>query len=227
MNGILKIKQKEDQKVYFTSDLHLNHNPKWKVPLWEMRGFTSAKHHTDFIIDKINELVRPNDILINNGDLCLNTEESGFNELLARIQCQNMYLLWGNHNNPVWKVYQREVVNKTTMVGVEIYPFRYKNIIFVGNYLEFTVDGHYFVAAHYPIHVFNYMKDGAMMLCGHSHYALPFSKAENLENKILDLGWDGYNRPLSLTEVLEIMDKKSIFVPGDHHKKKENNLTFA
>lgn len=242
MNKVLKIRQTENQKVYWISDTHLNHNPKWQVPLWEARGFKSSDEHTDGIINKINEIVRPDDILMHAGDFCLNTEESGCNELLARIKCQNIYILWGNHNNPLWKIYQREVskqfytkgytsrvLNVQTnqyeaggamelpLTDAEIYPFRYKNLVFFGNYLEVVVDGQYFVMAHYPVHVWNHVKDGAKMICGHSHYGLPFSQADNLEAKILDVGWDAYARPLSTKEVLDIMDKKKIFQSGDHH----------
>ena len=237
MNKILKIRQTDDQKVYWVSDTHLNHNRDF---VYEARGFKSSQDHTDFIINKINEIVRPNDILMHAGDFCLNTEESGCNELLARIFCQNIYMLWGNHNNPLWKIYQREIAKQFYTKGyiekdlmgdvhgtgferpltdVEIYPFRYKNVVFFGNYLEVTVDGQYFVMAHYPIHVWNYVKDGAKMICGHSHYGLPFSQADNFNAKILDIGWDGYGRPLSTQEVLNIMDKKVIFETGDHHKK--------
>lgn len=234
MNRELRLRQSETQKVWWVSDTHLNHDPRWKIPLWEARGFKSAKHHTDGIIDKINELVRPTDILMHAGDFCLNTDESGFNELLVRIRCQNIFMLWGNHNNPVWKIYQREVETymAANQLGVppifgtaeianeikpEIYPFRYKNVVFLGNYVELTVDGKLFVVSHYPIHVFNYMKDGARMICGHSHYGLPFSQATNLDNKILDIGWDGFGRPLTTEEILRIMDTKKVFQSGDHH----------
>lgn len=232
MNNILKIKQTNDQKVYWVSDTHFNHN---KDFVYGARGFKSSQEHTDAIIDKINELVRPNDILFHAGDFCLNTEENGFNSLLARILCQNIYMTWGNHNNPLWKIYKREVKKYLEVFGdetihcgggippeiedVEIYPFRYKNLVFIGNYAEISVDGQYFVLCHYPIHVWNYVKDGAKMICGHSHYGLPFSQMDNLDAKILDVGWDGFSRPLSTKEVLDIMDKKSIFETGDHHKK--------
>lgn len=235
MNRELRIRQTPDRRVYFISDTHLNHDPKWKVPLWEARGFESSKAHTDGIIDKINEIVRPNDILFHLGDFCLNTDEHGFNELLARIKCQNIYILWGNHNNPVWKVYQREVKaymawnedgNPPGIDGdVEIYPFRYRNLLFLGNRVEVAVDGYLFIMDHYPIYVFNYMKDGAKHLCGHSHYGLDFSKADNLNSKILDIGWDGFGKPLTLDEVLDIMDKKKVFETSDHHKKAKTPVT--
>jgi hypothetical protein len=61
------------------------------------------------------------------------------------------------------------------------------------------------------------MKDGARMICGHSHYALPFSQADNLDAKILDISWDGFARPLSTEEVVSVMNKKKVFQAGDHH----------
>jgi len=106
MNTILKFKQTDNQKIYWISDTHLNHN---KDFVYAARGHSSSREHTDFIINKINEFVRPNDILFHAGDFCLNTDESGLNELLARIQCQNIYLLWGNHPNPLWKIYKKEI----------------------------------------------------------------------------------------------------------------------
>ena len=235
MNKLMRIRQTPERKVYWVSDTHLNHN---KPFVYGVRGHKSSDEHTNFIIDKINEIVRPNDILMHAGDFCLNTEENGMNALLARINCQNIYMTWGNHNNPLWKIYQREV--KSVLQGValqnlhfsgdiseikewenfEVYPFRYKNVVFLGNYAEITVDGQYFVLCHYPIHVWNYVKDGCKMICGHSHYGLPFSQADNLGAKILDVGWDGYSRPLSTDEVNAIMDTKSIFQTGDHHEKR-------
>lgn len=235
MNNILRIKQTNDQKVYWVSDTHLNHNRDF---VYGSRGFKTPEEHSDFVINKINEIVRPNDILMHAGDFCLNTDENGFNDLLSRIKCQNIYMTWGNHNNPLWKIYKREIEKvyfsksyvSTAVAGtidsyiesplkdVEVYPFKYKNIVFLGNYVELAVDGQYFVMCHYPIHVWNFVKDGAKMICGHSHYGLPFSQADNLEAKILDVGWDGYQRPLSTKEVLDIMDTKKIFKAGDHHE---------
>lgn len=135
-------------------------------------------------------------------------------------------MLWGNHNNPLWRVYRGEVDKMFANlaggvdqgnVEYEVYPFRYKNIVFVGNYLEMSVDGHYFVVSHYPIHVWNYLKDGAKMICGHSHCGLPFSRMDSLDAKILDIGWDGYKKVLTTEDILAIMNKKAIFNAGDHH----------
>lgn len=240
MNRRLKFTESEESKVFITSDTHLNHDPKWKVPLWESRGFKSSKEHTDFVIDTINTMVRPDDKLIHLGDFCLNTNESQFEELLSRIRCQNIYLLWGNHNNPAWKVYRREVLKALNGItqgyesasldgyngieDLEVYPFRYRNLVFVGNYLETIINGQLYVMEHYPIHVFNEMEHGVFHLCGHSHYGLNFSQATNLGNKILDVGWDGLNKPYTPQDIEAIMAKKQIFETSDHHKQEEDNV---
>jgi calcineurin-like phosphoesterase family protein len=225
MNKLLKFRQTDEQKVYFVSDLHHCHNPKWKVPLWEQRGYKDVNEMNEDQIETINKIVRPNDILWHLGDLTLNCSEQQFEEFISKIKCQNIYCLWGNHNSPTWATYQREtqkvqeflksVYNTSELM--EIYPLRYKNLIFFGNYQEMTVDGQYIILDHYPTYVFNHMKDGAWHLCGHSHYNLPFSKADNLESKVIDVGWDGKLSPYSMDELREIMNKKNIFQSGDHH----------
>lgn len=225
MNRILKFNQTDNSKWYVTTDTHLGHNRDFIVGA---RGYKNITDHDNAVIDKINEIVRPNDTLVHLGDWCLNTTRSQFEEQLSRIKCQNIYMLWGNHNNPVWSVYQEAIADELykyeTRDGfgmdatIEIYPFKYRNVTFLGNYAEMSVDGHYFVCAHYPIFVFNEMNHGAKHLCGHSHYSLELSQSDNLQSKILDCGWDGHAKPLSLNEVLAIMAKKGT-LEVDHHQK--------
>lgn len=227
MNKTVRLKQTDDQKVYFISDLHHFHRPKWKVPLHEQRGYASGDEMDEDQVTTINKIVRPNDILWHLGDITLNCNESQFNEFISRINCQNIYGLWGNHNSPTWAIYQNEVDKIKGLTGVEnhtgsspeieIYPLRYRNIVFFGNYQELIVDGQCMVLQHYPVYVWNNMKDGVWHLCGHSHYNLPFSKADNLDAKILDVGWDGQLKPYSMDELRAIMDKKKVFDAGDHH----------
>ena len=226
MNKTLRFNQTPEQKVYVVSDTHWNHNPKWPVPLWQARGYKSVEESNEHQRETINKIVRPTDILIHLGDITLNCNEEQFEKFIASLNCQNIYTLWGNHNSPAWKIYQREVdfLFKNLAGGIdqgnvdlEVYPFRYKNLIFVGNYLEATIDGTYFVMSHYPIYVFNHMSKGALHLCGHSHYNLELSQADNPTSKILDVGWDGWAKPLSIDEVKTIMAKKNILAV-DHHR---------
>lgn len=221
MNRVLKLTQRDDMKVFFTSDTHWNHNPKWEVPLWQARGYKTLEESNAHIIQSINDTVGENDILFHLGDLTLNCNEEQFEQFIGALKCKYIYTLWGNHNSPAWKIYQREISkvpsNPFTDREIEIYPWYYKNLVFLGNYAEVTVDGIYFVMAHYPIYVFNYMKHGAIHLCGHSHYSLPLSQADNPTSKILDIGWDGWAKPLSVTEITDIMAKKQV-LKADHHQ---------
>lgn len=208
---------KEKNKVYITSDTHFRHNRDF---IWKSRGFSSVVEHDNAIITKINECVAYDDTLIHLGDFCLNTNINQFEELLSRINCQNIYMLWGNHPNPHYKnVYKPLVKNflKSEYTDDrEIYPFRYRNVVYIGNYAEVVIGGQFAVLCHYPISIWNEAQNGAWMLCGHSHYGFEPSKAESLTGKILDVGWDGHKAPWSLPEIAAVMAKKG-FNKVDHH----------
>ncbi len=219
----------KDQGVFFVSDLHWNHNPKWPVPLWKSRGYETLEAHNEHIIDQINKHIKPNDILFSGGDLTLNCSEDDFESFIKRLNCQNIYCLWGNHPNPMAKIYKRElekawldindlsVSNEIFSARVEVYPFRYKNIVFCGDYLELIIDKQIIVFFHYPLSIFNHQKSLAWCLCGHSHHGFKATLPSNLNGKILDIGWDGYKKPLSFNEIKEIMDKKQYIKIDEHH----------
>ena len=216
----------KNQNVYFLSDLHWHHDPKWDVPIWKSRGFSSLEESDEYAINKINEIVKPNDVLFSGGDLTLNCSEELFEDFISKLNCQNIWCLWGNHPNPMRKIYQREIKSwlqcndegYTSKNGaniafdnhcdVEMYPFRYKNIVFAGDYLEMIIDGKIVILFHYPLAIWNHMKDLAYALVGHSHHGFEGSLPSNLTNKILDIGWDGYLKPLKFQEIQEIMSKK-------------------
>jgi calcineurin-like phosphoesterase family protein len=220
---MLSFRDTEECKTYVTSDTHFNHDPKWENPIWKLRGFNSAKEMTDGLIDNINKVVRPNDNLLHLGDFCLNTNPSQFEELLSRINCQNIYLQWGNHPNSHYKNVYRPLVKKILgdnyTEDSEIYPLRYRNIIYIGNYNEVVLNGTFCVLFHYPISIWNEIKHSALHLCGHSHHNYPPTQVTSLSGKVLDVGVDGHdNMPWSIPEIVEVMKKKQFISPGDHHE---------
>lgn len=216
---LLNIKETSEQKIYISSDFHLGHQRDF---VWKDRGYENPSAHDAGVIDIINSVVQPTDILIFLGDFCLNTKMDQFNGYLSRIQCQNIYALWGNHNNPQEKnVYipgqPKQLIRE---IQVETYPFEYRNMIFLPSYVEAILNKQYVVLQHYPIYVWNEMSHGAWMLCGHSHYGCPLTKSESSHGKILDVGWDGHKKPLSLAEITKIMDGKQIVSVDHHHPSK-------
>jgi len=225
MNRRLNFRQTEKSKVYFSSDFHLNHNPKWPIPIWKMRGYNSVNEMNDSIIDSINKDIKTDDILWFLGDFCLNTTESQFEEFLSRIFCQNIYCLFGNHNSCVSDAYKKKVKSLITsdvsdentshqlfIDDVEIYPIRHRNLIYCGNYAEITVDGRYFILQHFPMHSWNYMKNGAIHLYGHQH-----CKNNPVNGKRMDVGWDRDKRPYSANEIIRNMENIQIISDGGHH----------
>lgn len=217
---MLTFKDTDTQKTYVSTDFHLKHDPKWDNPIWKMRGFNSAIEMTDEIIDSVNNTVMPDDNLIYLGDFCLNTSIEQFEVLISRINCKNIYMLWGNHANPHYKQIYKPLVK--TILGEqytdesEIYPLRYKNIIYLGHYAEVIINGYICVLSHFPLLIWNNVKNGSIQLTGHSHGNCEATNSKNMTGKILDCGWDEFKKPLSFPEILAIVESKR-YKSIDHH----------
>lgn len=208
---MLKINNKN---VFVTSDTHFGHAQKF---IYEKRGFASVAEHDAAIIENINNNVSKDDVLFHLGDFCLNTSYGRFEEIINSIKCQNIYCLWGNHNSRIRHAYEREV-EKLYGPDIDVYPYRYKNIVFIGYHLECIIQGKYVVLNHFPIEVWENMKDGAYMLCGHSHYSLGRTRKESTDGLTLDCGWEGHNSIYNFNEIVSIMKTKQIRAI-DHHVK--------
>jgi len=199
------------QTIFFTSDWHLNHNREF---IFNKRGYVSSEHHTEELIKVINSQATIDDIIYNLGDFCLNTTIDQFHTLISKINCQNIYLLWGNHRAPQYKnIYMplvKQILGAGSAYDSQVYPLRYKNIVFIGHYHEVWLKKHLFVLNHYPIAVWNELKNGAIHLCGHSHGGFELSNKANTYGKILDVGWEDHKKMLTLDEVLSYMESKEI-----------------
>lgn len=221
MNKVFKFNTK-DQKIWISSDFHLNHSPKWDVPICKMRGFDSVGEMNEYIINITNFSVGPNDILIHLGDLTLNTDRVQFDHFISQLKCQRIIVLFGNHPNPMLKIYREEVKKQFGLDPYkhEVYPLQYKNIEFWGDYAEVVIDGVNVVLSHFPILSWNHMGHGSWMLHGHCHGKLHDINwiEENLykEGKILDVSFDFYKRVLSFQEIFDKMSCIPI-LKIDHH----------
>jgi calcineurin-like phosphoesterase family protein len=202
----------QEQGVFFSTDWHLGHKQPF---VWQKRGFLSVEEHDLGVIDSVNKTVKENDILFYLGDATLNTQEEKFLEYFSKINCKRIYMLWGNHNNPSQKIYRKEV-SKVLGDYREIYPFFFKNIIFVGNHWEIVVDNKYIVLNHFPLLSWNSMTHGSYMLCGHEHGGLGNINPDNTDGLILDVAFDTFKKPLSFKEVSAVMEQKKVRNLGHH-----------
>ena len=109
MYKIEKYKWDDRGKIFFSSDFHIFHNPKeWPSPIWEMRGYTSVEDASENTLRVINERVGKDDILYFLGDGFLNAEDQQVLDWLARVNCQNIKYLWGNHESVPYRLYKKQ-----------------------------------------------------------------------------------------------------------------------
>jgi calcineurin-like phosphoesterase family protein len=93
---------------------------------------------------------------------------------------------------------------------------------FVGDYLEVFYGNQLICMSHYPFAVWNESHHGSWMIHSHSHGSYnPGLPNVGSHGKILDVGWDVFNRPVEVQEIKTIMDnKEKIF--NDGHNERTN-----
>lgn len=141
--------------IYFSSDLHLNHN---KSFVYEPRGFSNIFDMNYEIIKNFNHIINSDDDLYLLGDIFLGELEPGiklFNQLPGKI-----HLIWGNHctNN------RKEAMSKCHNV-VEV----------IGYATILKYNKWHFYLSHFPTCTANFddyqkpLKQRTLCLAGHTH----------------------------------------------------------
>lgn len=200
MEVMQKIDTETYNKLFVTSDTHFNHN---KDFIYAKRGFNCPRRMTDSMIDVINSVVGEDGILLHLGDFCLNSTQEDVKYIMSRIRIKELWLLWGNHNNPIQKNYGG-TVQQVCAWNSNLF------IKYLGHYFSFRRGPKEFVCFHFPIQIWDGISKGTMHLCGHSHGHNTLSLPTDKTCKMLDCGWDVHNRPISMQEIESIMSKKNI-----------------
>lgn len=190
--------------IYFSSDFHYNHLnitgslvSSWKSGY---RDFNSVHEMNEAILSSVNSTVNYDDELYFLGDFCFG-DRSKIPYFRSRINCQTIYFIRGNHDHNIDK---------------------YSDCFtWIKDYHEFYYNKTMFCLFHYPMAVWNGSHKGSINCCGHSHGTFLPSRPESKKGKLLDVGWDVFRKPVSIEEVLKIMDKKDVAFL-DHHDKNTN-----
>lgn len=208
-----------DDSFWFTSDTHFNHKPF----VFKPRGYASSQEHDDGLIHNWNAVVKNTDTVFFLGDfiLSVNKAEDAL-KYLRRLNFNEIYMLWGNHNASLKQIYQEEVKSE----NLEIYPTvkfidGIKKIIFVGHYYEVYINGQHIIMDHFAYRTWNHNGKGTWCICGHSHGNDSGINELCKEGKILDVGVDKFGRPINFRELKNIMNSKNIHT-HDHHDKDGN-----
>jgi calcineurin-like phosphoesterase family protein len=218
--------------IYFTSDTHYHHKNICRgCSSWSnkenCRDYELLQQMDDAIVEGINKTVGVNDVLFHMGDFSFG-DITYYREFRSRINCQNIYLIYGNHDE--WIIKNREELQSL-----------FTECSF---YREATFNGQKIVMSHYGFRVWNRSHEGAWMLHGHSHGSLEPSVSGHIVNELLDkkkynelrqlangshekmhangktmdVGIDTHPefRPYSFEEIQEIMSKRNIAYVDDH-----------
>lgn len=210
MYKIQKFKWDDRKRHFWSSDLHVFHNPKWNVPIWQMRGYESHLDSAEKILNKINERVGENDVLWYLGDAFLNTNDNSVKEWLSKVKCKNIKYLFGNHESSMYRIYSDTIKKQYNLDNVEIYPVKYKNVEFLGNHQEIKIGKQLIIMNHFSLRTWHSDSKGSWMLSGHSHLTDVVRTPQFPQQKGFDVGWDYKNDVWSFDEIEDVMSTKSI-----------------
>lgn len=218
-------------RVWVTGCPHVFHDPSWNIPLWKMRGFNSEGECTRFFFDSANKHVGQDDVLFILGDYALNASYETVDGSFDRMNCKNIFYIWGNHESSTKTIFYNEVGKAYPFLPPKtaVYPFKYKNITFLGSYAEVVIKKKFCVLSHYPFLIWNRSHHKSINLCSHSHGSCPYSNLSDTRfGRVIDVGFercmDVTNRERPFLEFGEVLDLLSKVDPAkvDHHDENTN-----
>lgn len=159
------------ENVYFSSDLHLNHQRVIDFG----RNFKDVEEMNSTIINNINNKVFPNDLLVLLGDTLM--IEKDYLNFINSLNCNNIIILYGNH---------------CTTSKLEYANSNSDKLIYIGHYLELSIGKQFISCSHYPMIHWNYQEDNAIHLHGHLHADESDIVKEIHKYKSMDVGVDFY-----------------------------------
>lgn len=175
--------------IWFTSDTHFFHNKNF---VYEPRGFTSVEEMNKEIINRHNEVVKPEETVYILGDCGLNVESIEIIDCLNQLNGQK-HLIIGNHDT-----------NKRICDFIE-------SGIFTGVAMgdRFTYKKIQFVLSHYPTLTANFEDPKPIWnIFGHLH------STEHFHNNLphcFHVSMESNNcYPISLDEIIELIKKFNI-----------------
>lgn len=127
---------------------------------------------TDTIIDSTNAVVGPDDNLVVIGDFCWTPRDGRYDvakKFRDRINCKNMFLIWGNHDDRRFLSPTKEIVAQDD--GRKYWLSDEAKALFKACYDQyvFNVDGQHIFCSHYPCRSWDMAHHGSWDLYGHVH----------------------------------------------------------
>lgn len=222
----MEITFNDNETLFFVSDTHFNHKKlcsQEEVHFDRVRHYEYVNEMNEDIVNKWNETVTNNDIVIFMGDFIMGTPNSKLMEEFIKyynaLNFKHMYMIKGNHDHELFKK-----IRKSEVV--------FDRITLVDDYMEITYKEMTFLVQHY-----NYNTDDPVMggdstvindkiahnvyydfyLHGHTHLeTIPSDISHLFRMYQFNMCWDAWYKPVSFKDVL----MESI----NYRSKKGNNV---
>ena len=146
-------------------------NPDGSIPIVQTRDFPTIEKMNDTIVNNINNCVGQDDILIHGGDFSFSGIENIY-KFYERIICKNIHIVLGNHDHWIKK-------NKNDIRSL---------FLSVNTRIEFYINKTLIVIDHYPLLTWEELKNGSIMLHGHTHLS---NEKKYGKGRTMDIGLDG------------------------------------
>ncbi len=175
----LKLQDSEKQRIWFTSDQHLFHD---NIIRLVSRPFDNVDVMGQTILDNLNAVVRPQDVLFSLGDYVW---EGSVQWMKDNLNCKNIYSCVGNHDSEpdLRKVFGPNKVRDIWHIKVNDQPI---------------------VLCHYRMDVWDKSHYGSWHLWGHSHTKRvpPGAHDDNDHKFSVDVGVDYWDyKPVSFDQL--------------------------
>lgn len=174
-------------EIFITSDIHFCHN---KPFLYEPRDFTSIEEMNEAIVERWNEVVKPNDTVYNLGDFAMNDVDAA----IPYIKRLNGNIIWiaGNHDSSM-------KIDKILGACWE------RELSYIGYADMLKIHKFNFYLSHYPTLTSNMDDTGlqhrVISLHGHTHQKTNFLYPDN--PFMYHVGVDSHNcYPVNIEEVI-------------------------
>jgi calcineurin-like phosphoesterase family protein len=231
MINTLKFQNSPESRIFFFSDFHYDHDPKWEVPLWKVRGFNSVIEHNETLVSRWNAKVRGSDVVFVLDDTVFGKgAEDKLKFLFKTLNYKYLYIMPGNHHAGYKQLFNQAFSTNRIDPYYRLLLFAEgdKEVFAIPNYYEIFVGNKPIVLCHYPILSWNGMAQGSFLCYGHVHQSLSkvdWTRDNYLKGKVLDVGPESVGEPQSFDEIMKIMAAKEI-VKTDHHSK-ETSTPFC
>ena len=175
-------------QVYFSSDLHIGHEAVIKFG----RKFENLHKMNLHILNEIDKIVKEDDLLVLLGDTMMG--EKDYKLFLDNLICHNIIMLFGNHCNRSKLI---QTYNKSD------------KLIYIGDYLELSIEKQIICCSHFPMFNWNYQDDGSFHLHGHLHADENPIIEEIHKYKSMDVGIDSYYKLYGEYSLFSLNDIKN------------------